>query len=79
MVSGQLKKWEYSFQVLIHHWQAILRDFQPFKLARENPEELREHGHLDPQGFDYILKVTSIIDRIGGIGTCTSSGPLFEC
>lgn len=69
-MNSQLKKWEYSFQVLIHHWMAILRDFYPFKLARENPEELRDKGHLDPAGFEYVVKVTSIVDRIGGIGTC---------
>jgi hypothetical protein len=37
----------------------------PFKLARENPEELREKGHLDPEGFRYVMKVANIFDQIG--------------
>ncbi|KAF1977848.1 hypothetical protein BU23DRAFT_577794 [Bimuria novae-zelandiae CBS 107.79] len=72
VVSNQLKKWEHSFEVLMYHWQAILRDFEPFKLARENPEELRERGHIDHEAFEYVVKVASIVDRIGGIGQSTA-------
>lgn len=71
VVSTQIKKWDFAFQVVIHHWIAVLRGYMPFKLARENPEELREKGHLDAEGFEYVVKVANIIDQIG-FGQSTS-------
>lgn len=68
VVSNQLKKWDWAFQVLFYHWCAIIRNYCPFKLARENPEELREKGHVDREGYEYVMKVTGIFDRIGGLG-----------
>lgn len=73
MVNNQLKKWEYSFEVLLYYWKTCLRDYLPFKVARDNPEELRSRGHLDAQGFEYITKVASVMDRIGAIGTLSPS------
>ncbi|KAK7177885.1 hypothetical protein PSPO01_16069 [Paraphaeosphaeria sporulosa] len=52
IVSRQMEKWEHSFNIFLKHWQAVLRNFAPFQLARENPEELRLKGHLDKKGFD---------------------------
>ncbi|KAL5374154.1 hypothetical protein PMIN03_007504 [Paraphaeosphaeria minitans] len=72
VVSRQIEKWEYSFEVLLTYWKTAIRDYVPFKVARENPEELRKKGHLDAQGFDYVLKLVSIIDRIGEIGQSTA-------
>ena len=44
----------------------MLRGFVPFKLARENPEELREKGHLpDEEAFAYMMKVIEVFDRQG--------------
>ncbi|KAF2447071.1 hypothetical protein P171DRAFT_519384 [Karstenula rhodostoma CBS 690.94] len=72
VVSRQIEKWEYSFEVLLTYWKTAIRDYVPFKVARENPEELRKKGHLDAQGFDYVMKLVSIIDRIGEIGQSTA-------
>ncbi|KAL1606671.1 hypothetical protein SLS60_004078 [Paraconiothyrium brasiliense] len=72
VVSRQIEKWEYSFEVLLTYWKTAIRDYVPFKVARENPEELRKKGHLDAQGYDYVLKLVSIIDRIGGIAHSTA-------
>lgn len=44
-----------------------MRDYPPFRLARENPEELREKGHLDSEGFEYVVEVARTVDRMGGI------------
>ncbi|KAF2689292.1 hypothetical protein K458DRAFT_290815 [Lentithecium fluviatile CBS 122367] len=65
VVSNQLKKWEWASKVLTHHWQAVLRTFYPFKLARENPEELRMNGWVDAEGFAYVMRVVHIFDSIG--------------
>ncbi|KAK7183754.1 hypothetical protein PSPO01_10090 [Paraphaeosphaeria sporulosa] len=72
VVSRQIEKWEYSFEVLLTYWKTAIRDYVPFKVARENPEELRKKGHLDAQGFDYMMELVSIIDRIGEIGQSTA-------
>lgn len=71
-MSNQIKKWDWAFNVLMAHWIAILRGYLPFKLARENPEELREKGHVDAEGFQYIMKVAGIFDRIR-FGKCKRS------
>ncbi|KAF3008974.1 hypothetical protein E8E13_011486 [Curvularia kusanoi] len=63
VVSNQVKKWEFAFPVLLYHWRCTLRGYSPFKLARDNPEELRERGHIDAEGFAYITKITEIFDR----------------
>jgi hypothetical protein len=48
------------------HWRASLRGFEPFKVARENPEELRTNRNLpDTQSFDYMTKMVAILDRTG--------------
>jgi hypothetical protein len=49
----------------MYHWMAVLRDFYPLKLARENPEELRLNGHVDAVGFAYLKRVVHIIDEVG--------------
>jgi hypothetical protein len=40
-----------------------LRGYSPFNLARDNPEELRERGHIDADGFAYVTEMTKIFDR----------------
>jgi hypothetical protein len=48
------------------HWKASLRGFEPFKVARENPQELRTKGNLpDAQAFDYMTRMVAILDRTG--------------
>lgn len=63
VVSSQIKRWERSFPVLLYHWRCTLRGYSPFKLARENPDELREKGHIDHEGFQYVIKIASLFDR----------------
>ncbi|KAH7398986.1 hypothetical protein DE146DRAFT_719152 [Phaeosphaeria sp. MPI-PUGE-AT-0046c] len=63
VVNTQIKKWEFAFPVLLYHWRCTLRGYSPFKLARENPEELREKGHIDHEGFQYVTKMASLFDR----------------
>jgi hypothetical protein len=63
VVSNQIKKWEITFPVLLYHWRCTLRGYSPFKLARENPDELREKGHIDHTGFQYVTKIASLFDR----------------
>lgn len=72
VVNTQIKKWEFAFPVLLYHWRCTLRGYSPFKLARENPEELREKGHIDHEGFQYVTKIASLFDRTNP-GKC---GPL---
>jgi hypothetical protein len=63
VVNSQIKKWEFAFPVLLYHWRCTLRGYSPFKLARENPGELREKGHIDHEGFQYITKIAGLFDR----------------
>ncbi|XPS72445.1 hypothetical protein M3J09_004610 [Ascochyta lentis] len=63
VVNNQVKKWEFAFPVLLYHWRCTLRGYSPFKLARDNPEELRERGHIDAEGFAYVTEMTQIFDR----------------
>lgn len=63
VVTTQIKKWQFAFPVLLYHWRCILRGYSPFKLARDNPEELREKGHIDSEGFDYVTRIASFFDR----------------
>lgn len=63
VVTNQIKKWEFAFPVLLYHWRCILRGYSPFKLARDNPEELREKGHLDPEGFQYVINIANLFGR----------------
>ncbi|KAH6618588.1 hypothetical protein C7974DRAFT_32878 [Boeremia exigua] len=63
VVSNQVKKWEFAFPVLLYHWRCTLRGYSPFKLARDNPEELRERGHIDAEGFAYVTEIARIFDR----------------
>ncbi|KAI8934615.1 hypothetical protein NX059_008308 [Plenodomus lindquistii] len=63
VVTTQIKKWEFAFPVLLYHWRCILRGYSPFKLARDNPEELREKGHIDSEGFDYVTRIANFFDR----------------
>jgi hypothetical protein len=60
VVNTQIKKWEFAFPVLLYHWRCTLRGYSPFKLARENPVELREKGHIDEEGFQYVTKVARV-------------------
>ena len=62
-MSNQVKKWEFAFPVLLYHWRCTLRGYSPFKLARDNPDELRERGHIDAEGFAYITEIVKIFDR----------------
>lgn len=64
VVTTQIKKWEFAFPVLLYHWRCTLRGYSPFRLARDNPEELRERGHIDPEGFEYVSKIASFFDRV---------------
>ncbi|UPX16239.1 uncharacterized protein EKO05_0006650 [Ascochyta rabiei] len=63
VVNNQVKKWEFAFPVLLYHWRCTLRGYSPFKLARDNPEELRARGHIDAEGFAYVTEMTQIFDR----------------
>jgi len=74
VVSSQIEKWDNSFPIIMQYWPAILRGFQPFQLARENPEELREKGPhvageeratLDAEGMKYVVEMSRIFDRMG--------------
>jgi hypothetical protein len=56
---------------------AVLREFFPLKLARENPEELRVNGHVDAEGFAYLMKITRIFDQIGFGMCCNGAGRSF--
>lgn len=48
------------------HWQAVLRRYEPFNVARDNPEELRNKGVLpDAEAFNYMMRIVSILDRKG--------------
>lgn len=77
VVTNQLKKWDWAVKVLTYHWMAVLRDFYPLKLARENPEELRLNGHVDAEGHAYLMRVVHIIDLIG-FGMCDWDSCHFE-
>ncbi|EUC48518.1 hypothetical protein COCMIDRAFT_23689 [Bipolaris oryzae ATCC 44560] len=63
VVTTQIKKWEFAFPVLLYHWRCILRGYSPFKLARDNPDELRERGHIDAEGFQYVTSIANLFDR----------------
>ncbi|USP80682.1 hypothetical protein yc1106_07956 [Curvularia clavata] len=63
VVTTQIKKWEFAFPVLLYHWRCILRGYSPFKLARDNPDELRERGHIDAEGFQYVTSIANFFDR----------------
>jgi hypothetical protein len=63
VVNTQIKKWEFAFPVLLYHWRCTLRGYSPFKLARENPDELREKGHIDSEGFEFVTKIAHLFDR----------------
>ena len=63
VVTTQIKKWEFALPVLLYHWRCILRSYSPFKLARDNPSELRERGHIDEEGFQYVTKIANLFDR----------------
>jgi hypothetical protein len=63
VVNTQIQKWEFAFPVLLYHWRCTLRGYSPFKLARENPDELREKGHIDPEGFEFVTKIAHLFDR----------------
>jgi len=62
VVTTQIKKWEFAFPVLLYHWRCILRGYSPFRLARDNPEELRDKGHIDQEGFAYVTKIAHLFD-----------------
>ncbi|KAF1852076.1 uncharacterized protein K460DRAFT_271932 [Cucurbitaria berberidis CBS 394.84] len=64
VVTNQIKKWEFAFPVLLYHWRCTLRGYSPFKLARDNPEELCERGHIDTEGFEYVTKIANLFDRV---------------
>jgi hypothetical protein len=49
-----------GYPVLLYHWKCVLRGYAPFKLARENPEELHEKDHIDAEGLQYMAKVADI-------------------
>ncbi|KAH7116898.1 hypothetical protein B0J11DRAFT_552853 [Dendryphion nanum] len=66
VISQQIKKWEYTYEVILKYWRSVLRGFVPFKLARENEEELHENGQLpDQQAFEYMRRVIEVWDRTG--------------
>jgi hypothetical protein len=33
-------------------------------MARDNPTELRENGHIDTEGFEYVAKVAHLFDSV---------------
>ena len=76
VVTTQIKKWEFAFPVLLYHWRCTLRGYSPFKIARDNPEELRERGHIDPKGFQSAAKNCNIpLERILALDTTPLSSP----
>lgn len=78
VVTTQIKKWEFAFPVLLYHWRCTLRGYSPFKLARDNPEELRERGHIDPEGFQYVTKIATLFDRVNPGMWCGVVGNLIS-
>jgi hypothetical protein len=79
VVSQQIKKWEFAFPVLLYHWRCTLRGYAPFKLARENPGELQEKGHIDHEGFQYVKKIATLFDRTnpGKCKVCSTSAKIL--
>ncbi|KAF2017331.1 hypothetical protein BU24DRAFT_346107 [Aaosphaeria arxii CBS 175.79] len=66
VVKQQIKKWDDTFDIILRYWRTLLRTFVPFKVARENPEDLRTKGHLpDIESFNYMMQVVAIFDRQG--------------
>jgi hypothetical protein len=33
-------------------------------MARDNPGELRENGHIDTEGFEYVARVAHLFDSV---------------
>lgn len=62
VVSTQIRKWEFAFPVLLYHWRCILRGYSPFRLARDNPDELRDKGHIDQEGFAYVTRIAHLFN-----------------
>lgn len=69
--------WDRSFPLLLIYWQGVLRGYEPFMLARENPEELRLNGHVDHLGFRYMRKASAILGRKGIGMLVLSSGKTY--
>jgi hypothetical protein len=54
-------------------------------MARDNPGELRENGHIDTEGFEYVARVARLFDSVRpgesllppliSAGTCFSHEP----
>ncbi|KAF2116778.1 hypothetical protein BDV96DRAFT_491196 [Lophiotrema nucula] len=64
-VSRQISDWDRSFSLILMHWRGVLRDFKPFMLGRENPEELRKMGQIDETAFRYVRGTCEILARKG--------------
>ncbi|KAF2272939.1 uncharacterized protein EI97DRAFT_436546 [Westerdykella ornata] len=64
VVSEQMRKWETSFQNILDHWRISLRDFRPFVVARNNPEDLWRSGQLPDYGaLEYMKKMAAMLDN----------------
>jgi hypothetical protein len=66
VVRQQIDKWTLAFDVLLYHWRMVVRNYRPFAMARDNPQELRDKGRLpDDQAFDYMMRASAILRRTG--------------
>ncbi|KAF2464863.1 uncharacterized protein BDR25DRAFT_93493 [Lindgomyces ingoldianus] len=65
VVRSQIAEWEHAAPTILQHWRCVLRGFVPFKLARENPMELREKGMLNQAEFDYVMRVADMLEHRG--------------
>jgi len=73
IVRSQLEEWEFGASALLQVYRGILRDFKPFRLARDNLEELRTQAKLDPVAVQYASNVAALLEE----GMCCTQSYLL--
>jgi hypothetical protein len=62
VVSAQLEEWEWSARVLLYHFRCVLRDYDPFELARQDITKVREQAKLDDASTNYVREVVHLLE-----------------
>ncbi|KAF2655317.1 hypothetical protein K491DRAFT_778874 [Lophiostoma macrostomum CBS 122681] len=75
-VGKQIEDWDFAHQMYLAHWDAALRNYRPFIIARENPGELRVNGGFpDMEAFNSFMRMVAIVDRLGPDRFAPPPGP----
>lgn len=65
LTQEMIEEYTYSAENLIHHFNAILRASDGFKVAMKNLQELQDREGLDKPAAEYMVQMLELLPKFG--------------